>query len=315
MARVPAARPRAKPALPLIPAVDTDWVYFTGGTLGATTAAAYSAALLVLESENIQMISTISSDEAVHLLIQDHCMRMSETMGRRERTAIVGGATGETIAATVQRAQNLNSELVNLAYPYFTHYDPIDTTNGIIDCSPAMYACKLLGQEIAVAINEPLTNKQVDVLSWGVTLTPSDQGKLIQAGVTCGAKTDDGDFITVRAVTTFQGNMLQENERSMMREALYMARDLRASFKKDIGRPSSVVSVGTIEAILKTKATEWYNLGLIVSDGTHDLVWGIVLTDNGDNIVIEYHTNLTAPRNFIFATANLHVVTSLSVTL
>jgi hypothetical protein len=94
-----------------------------------------------------------------------------------------------------------------------------------------------------------------------------------------------------------------------------MARDLRASFKKDIGRPSSVVSVGTIEAILKTKATEWFNLGLIVSDGTHDLVWGIVLTDNGDNIVVEYHTNLTAPRNFIFATANLHVVTSLSVTL
>jgi hypothetical protein len=57
------------------------------------------------------------------------------------------------------------------------------------------------------------------------------------------------------------------------------------------------------------KGVEWNNLGLIVKSAENPLVWGITILEDGDVVRVEYHTYLTAPRNFIFGTANLHVLT------
>jgi hypothetical protein len=292
-----------------VPTNDAAWVYFTGGANGTADATAYANALVELESENVQIIATTSTDAAIHVLIQDHCKRMASVEGKRERQAWVGGATGETVDATIVRSKQLNSELVNLAYPSFKQYNLINTGLGVEDCSPALYACKLLGLEASVAVNEPVTNKEMAVLSWGKTLTKTEIEKLIQAGVTVGAKSDDGNLVTVRGVTTFQGSLLQKNERSMVRESLYISRDFRAAFRGDVGRPQTAVDAGTAKSVLISKGKEWNNLGLIVKGADKDLIWGIVISENGDAVMVSYHTYLTAPRNFIFGTANLHVLT------
>lgn len=299
----------------VVPDYDAALVYFSGGTKGTTDVGAYTASLVALESEDVQIVGTTSTDEAVHLLIKDHCQRMSGVEGRKERMAWVGGASGETVDAAMVRAANLNTELVNLAYPGFTQYDQISPAKGTKVYSPAMYACKLLGQEVAVAVNEPVTNKRANVLSWNRTLTKSEITKLIQGGVTVGAKSDDGLLITVRAVTTYQANLLQLNERSMVREAQFMARDFRSAVKGDIGRPQVAVDIGTMKSILVSKGIQWNNQGLIVKAADKALVWGINIRENGDAVFVEYHTYLTAPRNFIFATANLHVLTQQVVAL
>jgi hypothetical protein len=291
-----------------VPSYDAGWVYFGGGASGAADATEYAAALLALESENVQIIATTSSDAAIHLLIKDHAQRMSAVEGRRERMAWVGGASGETVDAIVARSAQINSDLVNLAYPGFKAFDPINPALGVKDCTAAMYACKLLGMEVSVAVNEPVTNKQMSVLAWGKTLTKAEIERLIQAGVTVGAKSDDGLLITVRGVTTFQGNVLQRNERSMVRESQYMARDFRSSMKGDIGRPQTAVDVGTIRSVLLSKGVEWNNLGLIVKSLDKPLIWGLTISERGEAVFVEYHTYLTAPRNFIFGTANLHVL-------
>lgn len=293
----------------LVPDVDSDWVYFTGGSSGTTDATAYADTLADLESEDIQILSTSSTDEAVHLLIKNHCVTMSGTAGRRERMAWVGGAVGETVDATRARGRALNSELVNLAYPGFKDYNPINPALGVRDCTAAMYACKLLGMEASVAVNEPVTNKQMAVLAWGKTLKKSEIENLILDGVTVGAKSDDGLLITVRGVTTYQGDELQKCERSMVREAQYMARDFRLAMQGDIGRPQTSVDIGTIRAVLQSKAVQWNNSGLIVKGPANPLVWGVTISEVGDAVYVEYHTFLTAPRNFIFGTANLHVLT------
>jgi hypothetical protein len=306
-AYVTAAHPSATTTR-IVPAVDTAYVYLSGGTSGTQTSTDYENALTALETEDASMIATTSTDEAVHLLIQQHCESMSGTTGKHERMFWVGGSSGETVAATITRAKNLSSEYGNLCFPGFTAYDPVDTDNGISTWSCAMYACKLIGQEMAVSVNEPLTNKQISVLSWEKTLTKTETEKLIAGGVTAGAKDDSGNFITVRAVTTYQGDLLQKNERSMMREALYMSKDFRAAFAGDIGRPQSAVDTGTISSVLKSKAVSWKNSGYIVKGTDHDLIWGITMTEDGDALFVEYHVYLTAPRNFIFGTANLHVL-------
>jgi hypothetical protein len=283
-------------------------VYFTGGTNGTADATAYTDALAALESEDVQIVGTASTDAAIHLLIKDHCQRMSAVEGRRERMAWVGGAYGETVDATLVRATQLNSDLVNLAYPGFRTYDPINPALGMKDCSAAMYACKLMGQEIAMAVNEPVTNKQAAVLAWAKVLKKSEIEALIAGGVTVGAKSDDGLMVTIRGVTTYQGSVLQRNERSMVREAQYMARDFRAAMKGDIGRPQTAVDTGTIRSVLLSKGVEWNNLGLIVKSADKPLIWGLTISERGDAVFVEYHSFLTAPRNFIFGTANLHVL-------
>lgn len=291
-----------------IPAYDSVWVYFTGGTLGTADASAYTDSLTALEQEAVQIIGTSSTDEAIHLLIKAHCTLMCSVSGKKERMAWVGGAYGETVDATITRATNLASDLVNLAYPGFSAYDPITPSLGLKQCSAAMYACKLLGMETALSINEPVTNKQVSVLSWAKELTKTETESLIQAGVTAGGKSDSGNLITIRGVTTWQGSEIQRCERSMVREATYMARDFRAALAGDIGRPANLIGPSTINSVLGAKAIEWYNQGLILKAADKAFVWGVTITESGDALYVEYHVYLTAPRNFIFGTSNLHVL-------
>lgn len=290
----------------VVPDNDTAWVYFSGGTHGACTVTEYTATLLALESEDVQIIGTSATDEAVHILIRNHCINMSSVEGRKERTFLVGGAAGESVDQVITRAKNLASDTGSIAYPGFYHYDVLDYSKKKT-YSPAMYAAKLIGQEVALAINEPMTNKSVDILSWEVDLKKGDLVKLIQAGVTAGGKSQDNRLATIRSLTTYQGNELQRCERSMKRESNYMSRDLREAISKSVGTAGDDASGGTEEAIFWTKVKAWYGEGLIVKTDDGKLAWGLVIRRSGSATYIEYHTYLTAPKNFFFITANQHV--------
>jgi hypothetical protein len=293
-----------------VPDNDSDWIYFSGATHGACTVTEYSASLEKLETEEVSIVGTPSTDEAVHMLIRNHCILMSSVEGRKERMFLVGGAAGETVDEACTRAKNLATDTGSLAYPGFKHYDVLNPTK-VVTYSPAMYAAKLIGQEVALAVNNPLTNKSVDVLAWEVDLKKSDLVKLIQSGVIAGAKSQDNRLATIRAVTTYQGNELQRCERSMKREANFMARDLRDAVATQVGKPGVTGATGTISSIFWAKVNAWFNQGLIVMDDQKRKAWGLVVKQVGSATYIEYHTNLTAPQNFFFITANQHYYGSL----
>lgn len=288
-----------------VPDNDSDWVYFSGGTHGACTVVEYTATLAALETEEVSIIGTSSTDGAVHVLIKNHCELMSSTEGRKERTFLVGGANGETVGQVVARALALSSSSGSLAYPGFKNYGVLDAST-IKLFSPAMYAAKLIGQEVAVAVNEPLTNKSINVLAWEYDLKKSELTTLIQGGVIAGGKSQDGRFATIRAMTTYQGNELQKCERSMIRESNYMARDLRDAISRQVGKPGDSSARGTIEAIFWAKVADWFKQGMIVKDDKGRTAWGLVIRQVGSATFIEFHTNLTAPQNFFFITANQH---------
>ncbi len=289
-----------------VPDNDAVWAYFGGGTHGACTVTEYTATLLALESEEVNIIGSSATDEAVHILIRNHCIAMSSVEGRKERTFLVGGAAGETVDAVITRAKNLATDTGSLAYPGFYHYDVLDYSKKKT-YSPAMYAAKLIGQEVSLAINEPMTNKSVDILSWEIDLKKGDLVKLIQGGVTAGAKSQDNRLATIRSLTTHQGNELQRCERSMKRESNYMARDLRETISKSVGTAGSDSAGGTEEAIFWSKVAAWSRDGLIIRTPDGKLAWGFSLRRNGSATYIEYNVYLTAPKNFFFITANLHV--------
>ncbi len=288
-----------------VPDNDTDWVYFSGAIDGAYTSTEWDASLALLEAENIQFIGASVEEESIHLLIKNHCEKMNSVTGKSERQFILGGTTGETVAEAITRAKNLKSSAGALCYPGFVHYD-FDDMETTKTYSPAYYACKEIGRQVALALNEPATRKDVDVLQWEKTLKSTELDQLIAGGVWAGQMLKNGRKVNCRAITTYQGSRLQEVEFSMMREALFASRDLREALERTfIGRPGTNAILGDVDAIVMRKlayyATE---LQIFVGNPPYSNYQKSVI---GDQIKVEYDANLTAPINFIFITNHFSI--------
>lgn len=290
-----------------VPDNDTDWVYFSGAIDGAYTSTEWTNSLSLAEMEDIQFIGASTDDASVHSSIKTHCDSMNSVTGKAERQFIVGGAAGETIAQAETRAHNLGSEYGMLAYPGFKDYD-YDNPSTIKTWSPVYYAAKLLGAQAVLAINEPHTAKQVDVLDWEKTLTPTEAEDLIKNGVCPGIKTKDGRFVTARTITTYQGADLPRNEFSMMREALFVSRDLRTAVERTFtGKAMSNTLISKVDPIVYGKLSQYNDLGLFNGNPPY---WGYKKTIIGDVIKLDYDCNLTPPANFLFITSHMHVYAS-----
>jgi hypothetical protein len=61
----------------LVPDLDTDWVYFSGGTNGIASVMSFSDTIDNLENEDVQIIGAATSDEGVHIMIRNHCINMN----------------------------------------------------------------------------------------------------------------------------------------------------------------------------------------------------------------------------------------------
>jgi hypothetical protein len=302
---------KAGGAANIMPDIDTDFIYFTGATAGTYTVADWNEALDKLEAENIQIVSSPSTDHTVHVLINNHCTLMSNTVNRKERTWLLGGAKGEAMADALANAKSLNSKYGSYVYPSASVNSPL--TGEAEDIAASYVACMLLGMEATVAVNEPLTWKNLGVNKFLVKLKIHEMEKLIKGGVLCCGTTDDNRLAVIRAMTTYQGgSQLQLVERSMVREDLYMNRDLRNKFNIDVGRPD-ISKVNEAEKTLLNAARDWKDDGLIVPTDEGKNVWGIVVRKSGDKNYLEFNRNLTAPQNFFFITVYNYIYDTASI--
>lgn len=284
------------------------YVYFTGGTIGSYGTQQWTDALTALELEDVQIIATPSTDSAVHALISQHCTAMSNVMNRKERTAILGGPIGMSDASAIEEAQGLNNRLIS-----FCCDNPIKVnliSGNTETLSGAMLGVMLAAMESAMSPNTPLTFKVLNVLGFTKIRNVTNMTSLIKAGVlVCNSNPENlSEYICIRALTTFQGDDLINNERSMVREDLFMNRDLRAQFRPVIG--TSGISSNEAIQTLKDRAAEWALNGYIVPTDDNQNVWDIKVRTVGDKIYITYSRYLAAPVNFVFITAINHIYTS-----
>ena len=282
--------------------------YFTGGSSGSYSVTQWQTALAALELEDVQIIATPSTDAAVHNLISTHCTSMSDIIHRKERTAILGGAVGMTDAAAIEEALGLNNRLVS-----FCCDNPIKVnliTGKTETLSGGMLGVMLAAMESAMSPNTPLTFKVLNVLGFTKVRQVANMTNLIKAGVmVCNSNPENlSEYICIRALTTFQGDDLINNERSMVREDLFMNRDLRQQYKPVIG--SAGISTNAAIQTLKNRAKEWALNGYIVPSDSNENVWDIKVRINGDKVYITYSRYLTAPVNFVFITAINHIYTT-----
>lgn len=294
-----------------VPAETDNYVYFTGGDNGGNgTGAEWSAALEVLETEDIQIIATPSTDTVIQNLIATHCKQMSTTVNRKERTCILGAAIGTSDDDAITQAIAFNSKNVSYVCDYGTAANPL--TGETETVSPAIVAVMLAGMESAMSVSEPLTNKAINLSSFAKIRTITNMEKLIKKGIlVCNPSPDNmSNFVVIRALTTYQGSGdLISCERSMVREDYFMNRDFRSKFSSGIGHPNKT-DIATIKQTLLDAAKEWATNGYIVPSDGNENVWDVKITVNGDKIYVKFSRYLTAPLNFIFATATNNVYTS-----
>lgn len=292
-----------------MPNTTEGYAYFTGGTTSVASVSDYISALELLETKDIQILATPSTDTAVHTLIVNHCVQMGSTVNRKERTCILGGAIGESDDDAIAKAVGFNSEISSYVTDSAKCNSPLTGETEVI--SGAMVAVMLAGMEAGMAVNEPLTNKTLAVLGFTKSRTITNMEKLIKKGVlVCNADPEDlTRFVCIRAVTTYQQDDLIYNERSMVREALLMNRELRNQFKPNIGKPGTL-RTSDITSTLVEIAKKWAKKGYIVPSGGNENVWNIHVGIDGDKIYLTYSRYLTAPINFVFITAINHVYTS-----
>lgn len=288
-----------------LPDVDADFVYFTGGTSGSYLTTDFTNALEVLEQEDVQLVTTPSTDIAIHVLLRDHCILMNSEEGKKERQFYVGGALNETVAQVKTRNATLNSSFGSNCYPGYYQFNDAGVETLF---SPSYFACKQVGMVSALALNNPTTSKTVNIIRWERDLKRSEINDLIKNATLVGAKDEDSQFITVRSLTTFQSALLQKNEASVMRETLFQDADLRKRLSKAIvGTPNlGNDQIATAKTVFVRAIADWKGLGIIVAQGGL-LYTGLVITINGDIVNIKYTTANTVPGNFVFITHNVTV--------
>lgn len=287
-----------------LPDTNTSFMPLTNGGNGGCSVEQYVTALELLKKENIQLISTTSEDESVHLLIKAHCEECNSRTGKRERQAIVGGAWGEDISTITSRAKMLGSEFVALCSPGYHDYDYTDPLRKRMkQYSPAYYACKMLGQQAAMDIGEPSTKKEVSHFGWEKEYSDVEIDTLIENGVWCGEKETDEygttRFQTARSITTSKEDNILLVEFSVIREELYMARDLRAAVNaKTIGVKGLDSLTASQETKVRQRLDDYQRRGLLRNWDKNS----VKLTVDGDVTKIEWSGCPAVPNNFNFIT-------------
>jgi hypothetical protein len=291
----------------VVPDETNSFVYFSGATAGTYTVEDWVDSLAVLELEDVQSITTPSTDPNVRVLISNHVTSMCQTEKRKERQGLCGLARGTSFEDSLAAGREMNNENMSIVPNGANVNNPITGEREDIDAG--LVACKIAGMEAAMGVSTPLTNKVLKVNAFDRKYRTSELNELIKAGLMpCGIN-EEGQFVVIRAMTTYQGDDLALNERSCVRESLFMDRDLRKAYSRRTGT-SSEPSVSEIISVLIKKAKGWHEKGYITKSDGGELVFNYKVKFDGDKTYLVYDKYIRAPNNFTFITSNNMIYSS-----
>lgn len=222
----------------------------TGGGEEAPEAANWTTALESLESQEVSILVPMTSEASVHAQVQEHCNIMSASNARHERTCIVGGATGETVAKTLERISTLHSARVQVACPgMYQHNAKGELTLYAPFYRAAMYA----GMHCALPdVATSLCHKETPEIGPEVTYSTVQGGSLDQlllAGASPSAPRPGGGTWVVDSLSTSNEAAGYFRDFHKTRSADYIAAFARRSLEaKFTGRKTLNGSLEAIEA-------------------------------------------------------------------
>ncbi len=285
---------------------DCGYIQLTGGSSDeSATILDYEEALTLIEKKPFQFIVPISDNEVVINLTKAHVDYCNGRMGKAERQFLVGHSLDLSVSDTITTLKRLNTENGALLTPGFYDYD-INGNKRVF--SSVFYAAKEMGRLCSMSINSPSTHKTVSHLGWVKDYDDAEKDLLISNGAWIGETTPDGISRNVRSITTCQEDNLLKVEFSVMRETLFIARDLRTALERNlIGKAGTKTAYGTVKTIWRTKVSQYLNDLKILIESDKDCE--IVI--DGDVVKLEWEGKPTLPINFSFLTNKFSIYSSI----
>ena len=277
------------------------FTYMTGGSDGTSTTLDWQAAFDALQSVDVQWITPVSADPAIHAMTDAHCEYMTN-IARLERRSNCGGDTGVTDAAAIAAAKAINSD--RTSYTHLGIYDYDD--NGVLTLYPAyIAAAQISGAFAGVNPGTALTNKTLKIQGIERKLrNPVDTDALINAGVLCIENTPKG-FKVVKSISTWLvNNNYNRVEISCGAACDFVARNVRDVLDDLRGQKGSPALLA--EAISRTdtclrvlSAPEPMGVGVLVGDKINPPYKGITASLDGDVLRVEFQASPVIPVNYV----------------
>lgn len=191
-----------RPVAASAPPANLAFTYLAGGSDGTVINGSWSDAYTTLQGADVQWVTPLSSDPAIHAMNDSHVAYMS-TIGKSERRGICGTALATSDASAIAAAKALNSDRTSLLH--IGYYD-FNADGALTLFPPYLLAAAVAGAFSGSNPGTPLTNKSLKVRALERDLrNPTDTDELIKGGVLCVENTPKG-FKVVQSISTWLVN-------------------------------------------------------------------------------------------------------------
>lgn len=285
------------------PAVSA-FAFLSGGSDGTTTTNDWADAFEELQKVDVQWITPVSGDAAIHAMADTHAAYMSN-VGLKERRVIVGTASGTTDADAIAAAKALNSDRTSLVH--LGHYD-YDSTGKLVLHPPYISAARIAGGFSGVNPGTPLTNKNFKCRGLERDLRrPTDTDVLINGGVLCLENTEQG-YKVVQSISTWLVNdNYNRVEQSTGVAVDFVARNIRNALDVLRGQKGNPLvlsrAVSIADSTLRELArAEPQGPGVLAGNAESPAYRNIKASLEGDVLRVEFECSPVIPVNYVLAT-------------
>lgn len=280
------------------------FTYLAGGSDGVVTNGEWSNAFTALQGTDAQWIVPLSSEPSIHAMADAHVHFMSN-VGKMERRAIVGTASGTSDADAIAAAKDLNSDRTSLVHLGYYDYDK---SGDLVLFEPFQTAALIAGMFSGVNPGTPLTNKTIAVRGLERDLrNPTDTDPLILGGVLCVENTQEGYKVVQSISTWLINNNYNRVEQSTGVALDFVVRNVRQAvdvLRGQKGNPlvlSRAISI-TESALRELAREEPQGPGVIVGNAESPAYRNIQASLEGDVLRIQFECSPVIPVNYVLTT-------------
>ena len=250
----------------------------------------WQAALDAVADQDVQIVTCLSSDSAVHALLADHCN--DSALQGYERNYWAGIASDQTKAQYQAAVNALNTRYGSLVGDKIKVQHPNGTTPTL---APPYLALMMAGMQAGTSAAVPLTDKRPNILDAYQTWRPNLDGEEMIRNCAAILSQDNLGWYLRRDITThIEDDNIYYSERSVWEALQTAVRTTRAYISGKGVQPK----VTGYKVLLKNKAME--SLDKQVTFGTHITAWrNLTIVDVGDVSTIKVEIAPVFPANFI----------------
>lgn len=278
--------------------------YLSGGTNGSASNTDWADAFTELQSSDVQWVSPVSGDAAIHAMADSH-VAFCSTVLRKERRAICGTASGTDDETALEEAAALNSDRTSLIH--IGHYD-YDASGNLVLLPPYMTAGIVAAAFAGSNPGTPLTNKSIKVRGLERKLrNPADTDPLITGGVMPIEDTPEG-YKVVKSISTWTVNDNYNRVEVSTGVALdFTVRNVREAVDVLRGQKSNPLLLSRARSIADSTLRELARAepagpGVLAGDEENPAYRNITASVEGDVVRIQFECSPVIPANYVLVT-------------